>query len=257
MSNTQKMSNIQEEELKLNEMLLDAIKNKDVAQMISLLKQGANPNFTIKDKGCMSLLMVAVCEGDKDVVLTLIRNGADLNYTEVKRGTTALIFAATMGNSDVVAMLIKEGANVHIKTKSGSTAMLSAIKGGHPIVVKILLNNKALMEPEERNRCFMEAEHFEKFGGFSTDVVTFTTPLKPGAFRGKHHKEVLLEMKRWKMLETLKEEMLEKLKKIASETGPTFNVEKIISIFMNGIKNCTVDFSALEETDIQEIFNLK
>ena len=54
-------------------------------------------------------------------------------------GVTPLLLATSAGHAEVVALLIKSGANVTLKTADGSTALHKAAQQGNVNIVKQLL----------------------------------------------------------------------------------------------------------------------
>lgn len=60
-----------------------------------------------------------------------------------KEGLTPLMYAAMSGHTDIVRILLAEGADVNERSKNGKTALLLAVMGGHNDTVKMLLKNGA------------------------------------------------------------------------------------------------------------------
>jgi hypothetical protein len=86
-------------------------------------------------------LVRAAGDGDLIRVAKCIKKGADLNAKVLD--TTALKNAAIHGCTRIVEMLLKAGADVHIKNKYGITALLNATCHGHEDIVRLLLENDA------------------------------------------------------------------------------------------------------------------
>jgi hypothetical protein len=63
--------------------------------------------------------------------------------TKDKDGLTPLMYAAMSGHTDIVRILLAEGADVNERSKNGKTALLLAVMGGHNDTVKMLLKNGA------------------------------------------------------------------------------------------------------------------
>ena len=89
-------------------------------------------------------LMHAARDGHTEVVKLLIDNGADLNHKS-NGGVTALRTAAREGRTEVVKLLIDNGADMNIKDVDGWTALMHASIYGHTEVVKLLVENGADM----------------------------------------------------------------------------------------------------------------
>jgi ankyrin repeat protein len=72
-------------------------------------------------------------------VAALLKRGADMNAKE-RRGQTAIMWAAADGNTEVVEVLIKAGADVHAKLPdSGFTPFFFAARNGRIDVIRALL----------------------------------------------------------------------------------------------------------------------
>ena len=87
-------------------------------------------------------LMHAARDGHTEVVKLLIDNGADLNHKN-NGGVTALRTAAREGRTEVVKLLIDNGADQNIKDVDGWTALMYAAWNGSTEVVKLLIDNGA------------------------------------------------------------------------------------------------------------------
>src|SRR5207244_10517881 len=115
---------------------------------------GANPNAK-ESARAQTALMWAVAEQHREVAKTLIAQGADVNAHSLQRssgrprsgvsvaptpveissagsgGFTPLLFAARVGDVDLVKMLLESGANVNQTGADGSTPLLVATLRGH------------------------------------------------------------------------------------------------------------------------------
>ncbi len=87
------------------------------------------------------LLLEAVRTVPADLlrVTILLEEGADPN-TAQKNGTTALMYASLLGNTEIVKELRERGANVNARDKYGRTALWYAIAGRHTQIVRILVD---------------------------------------------------------------------------------------------------------------------
>jgi len=114
-----------------------ACDNADASMVAHLLKAGADAN-QVSEQG-QTPLMNASLAGDVEVIHLLLAHGAKLNIAEPVRGQTALMWAASEGNTAAAAMLIEFGADVKAKSKSGFTPLLFAVRNGHKEMVETLL----------------------------------------------------------------------------------------------------------------------
>jgi ankyrin repeat protein len=95
------------------------------------------------DYGAEMTLTDAACLGDLTSVENLIEQGADRNGN-CPQYVTPLMCAAHRGHIDVVQNLLKNGADVYVKTKDGDTALTLALLGQVNVnIVKLLLDNGA------------------------------------------------------------------------------------------------------------------
>jgi len=109
--------------------LADAVVNKDLVKVDSLIKSGIDVNIVDEDKGVTVLLIASSFKGYEEIVQFLISNGADVNH-KAKDGKTPLILAA--GTSfETTKILIENNADVNTKAEDGMTANSIYIR--HPI----------------------------------------------------------------------------------------------------------------------------
>jgi uncharacterized protein len=112
-----------------------------------LLKRGANVNLVDISNDELTPLMVAAKNTYRvgvEMSLLLIKNGAKVN-TRARSGSTPLIFASSCRADHyedeyvkVVKLLIKSGARVNIKNSSGNTPLKIASEGGWQKIVAVL-----------------------------------------------------------------------------------------------------------------------
>jgi len=101
-----------------------------------MLKQGALADG--QDATASTLLAAAVSNGISQVVKVLLDNGADPN-SPVYRAYPPLIIAAKQGDTAVTELLLKAGALPDTITSSTQPALTLAARKGFPEVVKLLL----------------------------------------------------------------------------------------------------------------------
>jgi len=152
----------------LNEQMAEAVLEGDTAAVVELLAQGADINAKGRYSGWTPLFLAAR-KGETDLVNFLLSYGADVNVKSSVRnrtaimeaarnrkvetvkallkadpdidavdweGYTVLMFAAVSGQSDIVDVLLNHGADVNLRTKVGSSALMMA--SGYPSVFKKL-----------------------------------------------------------------------------------------------------------------------
>lgn len=121
------------------------LRNKDKhIEMISLLlKHGVNTNEPNNDD---PPLQAAASEGLIKIAHLLIKYGANVNHN---LSTTALFWASVGGHSEMVKLLIKNGAEINLKNKKGRlTALDIAIYNGHSDTTALLLKYGANINQE-------------------------------------------------------------------------------------------------------------
>lgn len=99
--------------------LLLAAMNGNGTIMRKLLDAGANANQV--EKTSETILMVATRTGDADAVRALLEHGANANTAEPQLQLTPLMIAAEAGYTEIVADLIKSGADIQVRTRTGAT----------------------------------------------------------------------------------------------------------------------------------------
>ncbi|XP_069091594.1 ankyrin repeat domain-containing protein 6 isoform X1 [Pleurodeles waltl] len=89
-------------------------------------------------EGDQTALHRATVVGNSDVIAALIKEGCALDRQD-KDGNTALHEAAWHGFSQSVKLLVKAGANVLVKNKAGNTPLHLACQNGHSQSTRVLL----------------------------------------------------------------------------------------------------------------------
>ena len=125
---------------RINE-LVEAASSGNLAQVKSLVEQGANVNAK-DDRYGITTLIVASMEGQLSVVEYLISKGADVN-AKANNGNTALIAASRVGHLSVVKCLVDKGANINATENIGTTALMFAANYGHLEVAQYLISKGA------------------------------------------------------------------------------------------------------------------
>jgi ankyrin repeat protein len=89
-----------------------------------------------------STLLIAVQEGDVDLLTRLLDRGGDIEAKDA-HGSTLLQHAALSGDLRLVQLLIQYGANVHATDQQGATALHKSVFGGNLQVLKLLIESNA------------------------------------------------------------------------------------------------------------------
>ena len=95
----------------------------------------------------LHLLHIAATLGQTEVVTLLLEAGADVNVAGGDEGTQPLSRAAWAGFPDTVKALIARGADLNAEDRSGRTALWYAAVTGRQDIVRILLDAGAKVTP--------------------------------------------------------------------------------------------------------------
>lgn len=117
--------------------LRDAALNGNLTDVLKMLQQGADANGA--DEQGRTALMFAAYNGHSDVVKVLLEKKANVNAID-SSGRTALMYSASGPFPVTVDILIKAGANVNLVDNAEHwTALMFAASEGNTEVVKRLL----------------------------------------------------------------------------------------------------------------------
>ena len=128
--------------------LCDAAGKNNIAEVRRLLDDGADPN-QVGVKGTTALMFAAIA-GHSQIVKALLDGGANPNQANTD-GHTALIAAVVVGHSQIVKILLAGGANRNQANTDGSTALIQAALAGHSQIVKALLDGGANRNQADAN----------------------------------------------------------------------------------------------------------
>ncbi|KAK5645047.1 hypothetical protein RI129_006347 [Pyrocoelia pectoralis] len=134
-------------------------------EVIKLLLFSTKENINYADKKQRTPLLLAAEKGYTQVVQLLLENGADVN-AENNCNLTALCYAVMQSDEKGVKMLLDYGAHTEYHTSSGVTPLLLASSIGCLEIVKLLVNYKCDLSVKDNQQCtalFLasEAGHIE------------------------------------------------------------------------------------------------
>ena len=126
--------------------LPDAAERGDRAAVLRLLAKGANPNAPAPDG--TTAVMWAASGDDVELVRALVRAGADVKLKN-QFGTSALTEAAIVGSASVIDVLLKAGADPNTRNPEGETPLMAAARSGKVAAAKVLLEAGADVNAKE------------------------------------------------------------------------------------------------------------
>ena len=121
-----------------------AVMRDNGAVVTALLNAKADPNQL--DANHVTPFMLAIDNGDPQLVRQLLAARADPNLARIGGDMTPLMLAVHYGASDIVRQLLDAHADVNAREESfGQTALMMA--AGHPDLVRLLLDHHADLTP--------------------------------------------------------------------------------------------------------------
>lgn len=121
---------------RLDKLLLYSIFCQNIDLVSFFIKKHASVNLS--NKSGISVLFWAVHHNNVDLVDLLISSGADVNIGALTSGETPLHHACFSNDEKVIGLLIRKGATLSIKSKSGETPL-----------------NKLRVEKKNYNKCLL------------------------------------------------------------------------------------------------------
>ncbi len=118
-------------------LLLKAAKSGDIKRLCALLNIGTKVDAC--DRSGTTALMFAANLGYTEIVRSLLDAGANIDLPRKLYGLTALMLAVSANQLDIVQLLVSKCADVNATNEDGSTALMAAVLKGHVNVVKVLL----------------------------------------------------------------------------------------------------------------------
>ncbi len=137
-------------------------------------------------------LLDAVQADQQDIIASMLRAGANPNAAN-RYGITPLWMAATNGSTAVTQMLLKAGADATAKLPHGETALMTASRTGKPEVIRLLLEAGA--DPNARETSQGETGLMWAAGENHPEAIE--TLIKGGADPNQHAKALDLAPMKW------------------------------------------------------------
>ena len=112
----------------IDQQLAAAMHAKDTIKVEALLNNGADANYKEKMGGSnvgFSMLIFAVHNYDYKSVKLLVDHKAEVDWKDWFK-TTALMYAASLGEADIVKYLIKNGADIRAHDEQGNSVLSAA-----------------------------------------------------------------------------------------------------------------------------------
>ena len=103
---------------------------------------GAGARIDAADGTGLTALMSAAFMGHSDILATLLAQGASIEQVD-QSGYTALMYACNAGHTAAVQVLLAAGANPHAADNQRSTPLMFAAQHGHDEIVSVLLQHGA------------------------------------------------------------------------------------------------------------------
>ena len=122
-----------------------------------LLESGANIE-SMDNQGRETPLLAAVQGGYLECCRLLLDKGAVID--DETTNNTALMKAAALGHTEIVALLLSRGADTEKKNTSGDTAIIQASWLGHTTIVDMLLDQGAFIDAQNDkgfSACYISA----------------------------------------------------------------------------------------------------
>jgi ankyrin repeat protein len=126
--------------IKENEMLIKAVKDRNIPKIKEAIDLGAKLNA--KDLYKQTPLMLASEKGFKEIVIELLQidSSDKIINARTDTGRTALMYASEKGHIEIVNILLENGAKVNCTIKNGVSALMLAAENGNAEIVHKLIN---------------------------------------------------------------------------------------------------------------------
>ncbi|AIY41328.1 Ankyrin repeat [Collimonas arenae] len=112
---------------------------EDSKKVFTVLLNARGVNLDLRARNGDTALMIASYKGDVPAVKALLDKEAEPNNT----GWTALHYAASIGNDEIVQMLLDASAYIDAGSPNNTTPIMMAARAGKILTVKLLLDSGA------------------------------------------------------------------------------------------------------------------
>ena len=130
----------------LSDAMLSCVYRQDVGGMRKLLASGESPDAQDSDGRTALMHAVLATPPSTQVIATLIKAGANVNVKDHGQGWAALAFAARDCSAEVCDMLLAAGAEIDASDSFGNTALWRAVMATNEETVALLLASGADLE---------------------------------------------------------------------------------------------------------------
>lgn len=128
--------------MRINEELLNAVKNRGMNEISAALKKGADVNYEAETG--MSPLSYAQGENDLEIAKVLLENGADVNYRyQSDQLKTVLHFAAMDEQYEMLKLLIAFTPDINVRDVFGNNPLWTAAYTNNLDMIELLLKHGA------------------------------------------------------------------------------------------------------------------
>jgi len=172
----------------MSQELFDAYKQKNLQQIESILKNGADPDQL--NKSGVTLMYIAAGENNVEVGKILIKYGGHVDLRARNSDATPIFFASQENSFEFVKLIVENGGNLNRKCKDAGnqTPIRFACKTGSITLVSYLLEKGADIEdtPDDQITPIIQAARSDHY-----DLVKFLIEKKAdvNAYASGHDKE--------------------------------------------------------------------
>ncbi|KAF9591774.1 hypothetical protein IFM89_007104 [Coptis chinensis] len=148
-------SNPETQQLNSSKELFNALDKKDPSIFKSLSPTQLQKTLSFRNEDGRSLLHVAVSLNQTEVVKVMasVDGVASVVNTTDEEGWAPIHSAASIGNDDILDILLKIGADVNLKNDGGRSALHYAASKGWLKIAEILISHNAKLNQKDKVGC--------------------------------------------------------------------------------------------------------